>query len=411
MSGRFGRRIAPLVIAASAASIAYFTLRPGGAGPRAAVPGGYLSSDVILNILLFIPFGIGLGLAGVRPRAAALIAGMGSGAIELAQLLLIAGRFAALHDILTNTAGGATGALLVDSWAARQRWWRALSPWAAGTVVVLWTGGAALLRASFPGERWYAQWSHDFEYSEPFAGRVLGVSMQGLPVPEGLIGETPVLRERVRRADTVHYETTVLAGPPTGGRAQIMAVVIPHRGEIASVWEDATAIMARQRLVLADAGFRTPWLRLENALGTGNGDTVHISVATTRSAIHLSARSGGGVREATLRLTPDLFWSAFLPREYEAGPGRRWWPLVPALLTYLALGLALDGRPLLRCAAAGVTLLAGPLLAGSAFPDLALVVTALAGSEAGAWLSTLLGFRKHGGPPPAEAALTRGNIT
>ena len=42
-----------------------------------------------------------------------------------------------------------------------------------------------------------------------------------------------------------------------------------------------------------------------------------------------------------------------------------------------------------------VTLLAGPLLAGVAFPDAALLVTAVAGTLGGAWLSTALGLQKR----------------
>ena len=70
-------------------------------------------------------------------------------------------------------------------------------------------------------------------------------------------------------------------------------------------------------------------------------------------------------------------------------------PLVPALLTYITLGLALGGRSVRLGVATVVTLLAGPLLAGVAFPDAALLVTAVAGTLGGAWLSTALGLQKR----------------
>lgn len=401
------RRIAPFVIAVSAALVAFFTLRPGGDGPQAAIPGGYLASDVILNIILFVPLGIGLGLTGLRPGAAALIAGLGSGAIELAQLLVVPGRFASVHDIITNTSGAAIGTVLVAGWASRERWWRTLSPWVAGAVIAIWAGAGFLLRPSFPGNRWYAQWAHDFERTESFRGRVLSLSMQGMPLADGLIGDTRTVRDRARGADTIRHETTVETGPPTGGRAQIVAVVAGPRGEIASMWEDGTAVMARQRLSLSDAGLRTPWIRLENALPARGGDTVRIEVEMTRRGMRLSVRTAAGVNDTRLALTPDLFWSAFLPAEYQGGGGRLRWPLLPAMLSCVMLGLALGDRPLRLGTAAAATLLAGPLLASGAFPDVSLVATVLAGSVAGAWLSSWLGLWKREGPPPSEAAPPR----
>ncbi len=396
---RSPRRTGPLVIAVAAAAIGYFTLRPGGGGPEAAIPGDYLASDVILNVILFVPLGIGLALAGLRPRGAAIAGGLTSAVIELAQLWVIPGRYASVHDVITNSSGAALGALLIAHWASRARWWRPLAPWVAGAVIAAWAGGAFLLRPSFPGAHWYAQWAHSFDRTESFRGRVLSVSMQEVPVADGFIEATRTLRERARGADTVRYETTLETGPPTGGRAQIMAVVAGPRGEIASVWEDGVAVVARQRLALSDAGLRTPWIRLERALSPQGNDTVRLEVEVTRRMMRLSAETGTLVRETRLALTPDLFWSAFLPAEYQGGAGRRWWPLVPASLTCVVLGLALGGRPMLLGAAAAAILLAGPLLAGVVFPDAPLIATALAGIAAGARLAPIMGLRKREGPP------------
>lgn len=403
------RRAAPFLVVVSGLLIAYFTLRPAGGGPQSAIPGGYLASDVILNIILFVPLGIGLGLAGVRPRTAALVGGLASAAIELAQLVVVPGRFASIHDIITNTSGTVIGALLVAGWAGRARWWRSLAPLAAGTVIVLWIGGGFLLRASLPGPRWYGQWAHDFERVETFRGRVLSYSMRGMAVGDGRIEDkTGALRAPLTRADTLVHRATVVTGTPTGGRAQIVAVVAGRRGEIASIWEDGTAITARQRLRLSDAGLRTPWIRLEQGLPPRSGDTVHIEFAVTSGGMRLSAETSAGRVESRLRATPDLFWSAFLPGEYQGGAGRRWWPLVPAVLTCGMLGLAIGARPASLALAVSAILLTGPLLAGGAFPDLPLVLTALVGTAGGGWFSSLLGLGKREGPPRPEAAPGRG---
>ncbi len=404
-AGHGSRGIGAVVIVVSAACVAFFTLRPGGAGPQAAVPGGYLSSDVVLNILLFVPLGVGFALAGANPLRAAVIGALASGAIELAQLSWIPGRYASVHDLLTNATGTAVGALLVTHWAGRERWWRSLSPWIAGAIVSAWAGGAFLLRASLPGTRWYGQLAHDFAGTEQFDGRVLSLSLQGTPLDDHAIAQTQALRDRARHADTLRLETTVETGSPSSGRAQIVAIVAGQPGEIASIWQEGHSIVARQRLALSDAGLRTPWIRLDSALPARTGEAVTITLEVTRRAFRLSARGPASARESSLALTPDLFWSAFLPGEYHGGDGGRWQPLLPALLTYITLGLALGGRPFRLAAATVVTLLAGPLLAGAAFPDAALLGAAVTGTLAGAWLSSLLKFRKREGPLPTEAAL------
>src|SRR5690606_4421571 len=67
-------------------------------GPRA-------SADAVANLILFVPLGFALGLAGWRPRRVAMTGAAGSLLIELAQFSLIAGRDASLADVLSNAAG------------------------------------------------------------------------------------------------------------------------------------------------------------------------------------------------------------------------------------------------------------------------------------------------------------------
>ena len=91
--------------------IGYFTLRPvpeqaaavAETSPWCIVRCGDLGLlDIILNVLLFLPLGIGLGLLG-RTRAAVAIGFLYSVAIELTQLFLIAGRDASLRDVSPDT--------------------------------------------------------------------------------------------------------------------------------------------------------------------------------------------------------------------------------------------------------------------------------------------------------------------
>src|SRR5262245_55845958 len=104
--------------------IGFFTLRPmpeqaaavAETSPWCIVGCGDLGLlDIILNVLLFLPLGIGLRLV-LRTRAAVAIGFVCSVAIELTQLYLIAGRDASLRDVITNTLGTGIGASLVTIW-------------------------------------------------------------------------------------------------------------------------------------------------------------------------------------------------------------------------------------------------------------------------------------------------------
>ena len=67
------------------------------------------------NVLLFVPFGAALGLYDVS-LGAALLAGVAlSGAIEVAQFVVVPGRTSSVDDLVLNTVGAVVGYLLVSN--------------------------------------------------------------------------------------------------------------------------------------------------------------------------------------------------------------------------------------------------------------------------------------------------------
>jgi glycopeptide antibiotics resistance protein len=67
------------------------------------------------NVLLFVPFGAALGLYDVSLRAA-LLAGVAlSGAVEVAQFVVVPGRTSSVDDLVLNTVGTVLGYLVVSS--------------------------------------------------------------------------------------------------------------------------------------------------------------------------------------------------------------------------------------------------------------------------------------------------------
>src|SRR5574338_14227 len=115
------QRRGPLILTATWLTvIAGFTLvpLPSQLAQAAATPwycvvcGDQGMVDVLLNVALFVPLGLGLGLLGARPFRA-LLAGFALAlAIELLQATLVTGRDPSLSDVLTNSCGTFMGACL-----------------------------------------------------------------------------------------------------------------------------------------------------------------------------------------------------------------------------------------------------------------------------------------------------------
>src|ERR1043166_7950374 len=136
------RTVGLLVLLAAIAAIAFLTLSPAdlwsslGEGECCAL------TDIVLNCLLFVPLGVGLGLIGSGLVVAATIGAATSTAVELAQLW-IPGRVSSVQDVVTNCIGTLLGALLGVGWSERAHWWRTVGALQAGIVV------AASVAASF----------------------------------------------------------------------------------------------------------------------------------------------------------------------------------------------------------------------------------------------------------------------
>src|SRR3954447_2517136 len=185
------------------------TLRPEPDQLRAAeatplwclVCGDHGGVDVINNILLFIPFALGLRLGGV-PRKTVLLAGAASSvAIELLQLTVIAGRDASLSDVLTNSLGTGVGALLADYGSTLLHPSKRRARVLAATAAVLWLGlqglTAVLMRPWIPDGPLRSEWHPDSPGRVPFSGEILSARVAGLAVPDGEVPAQDQLPKRL----------------------------------------------------------------------------------------------------------------------------------------------------------------------------------------------------------------------
>src|SRR5205085_5595030 len=179
------RRVAIAIVVASLLAIAYLTLRPESGtaessfwcfkcGDRAAI-------DVILNIFLFVPLGVGLGLYGLSIRRAALLALACTCLVETLQFW-IPGRDASARDILANFIGGVLGFVLGRRWRVLAMPTRSAARVVASAAILAWLATqlltAVALQLAPPPEPWWVQLRPDRDnYPSFFTGQVVGFSL------------------------------------------------------------------------------------------------------------------------------------------------------------------------------------------------------------------------------------------
>ncbi|MFI5309872.1 MAG: VanZ family protein [Gemmatimonadales bacterium] len=326
-----GRRAGRYIAVLGALFIAALTLMPAPPDDRVGAPpmshwcvvcGQLGGVDVILNVLLFMPFGFGMRTAGLSRRRALLIAFAVTCTVEFLQLTVITGRDATIGDILMNSLGGAIGILLADSW-------RALvmpAPAVARRLRILgslgWLGiwglSALVLQGSLPNTTWFAQVPSQGSYQEDFPGSVVGATLNGVTLHDGPIPNGGALRELVLRSGST-LDAVAVTGHGTTAIAPIAVIVDNFHTEILMVGQDGTDLVLRALLSAPGFRLRPPMIRLPGILATP-GDTVRIAAGFRDSRFHLETVIRNRRVERVVSVSPSWGWSFLLPFEYAMGP-------------------------------------------------------------------------------------------
>ena len=348
MVRRPSHRVAAALTAAALAFIAFMTLRPvdsGVAQPAWCIVCGPLGGvDFSLNIVLFVPFGLGLMWMTSQWRRSALIGAITTLCIESFQWRLIPGRDASLGDILANSMGTVIGAWLA---VAGLRWLNAtrmnarkLAAFASLlTIGAVYVSAWLLLPAQTSDQQW-VQWTPRRRALDLFQGRLLAVSLNGIETRPGeildarrtLVTDTRALSVRAR-----------VSGPVPSTRRQAIVVRIANEGEegfALGQWREA--VVFRTHLVAARLKLRPLLTRLDRAFlssATGtNGESSHFTIeaaSSPRAMVIKRESSPGGTKMVTLRRTIGLAWALFLPWDIALGPS--WWPVNAGWLAVLIL--------------------------------------------------------------------------
>ena len=314
--------------------IAVLTLQPQYGSPKAPpslciLCGDRPALDVILNVMLFVPLGVGLRLAGMSRRRAFAIGLVTTITVELLQLG-IPGRDTSLGDVFTNSFGGFVGIICADVWRVivfpmRRVAIRLASAWVIVWLAVLAVSGV-LAHISLPSTTAWGVWAPELLHHDYFPGTVFDATAGGLPTPNAISATSAEVRRRLS-SDSVVVRAKVTGGARTTPMAAIATVYDWKKSQIFMLGERLGNLTFSLRLRTADAKVATPAIRLDSVFVHGRRsahDTMVVAGGLIDHQLWVSATVDGRTREQTLPVDAGLGWSYLLPFDYEYGTEAPW---------------------------------------------------------------------------------------
>ena len=325
------RRVGLIITVASLVAIAIATLSPE-TGPAVGshfclICGSVGTVDAILNVILFLPLGVGLALGGARGKNALVWAFALSALIETTQLVLISGRHSTIGDVVTNTLGGALGFAIVRYHAL----WLRPPPRAAGNLALGWAAIWLIIQAissygftlSLPHSQYYGQIARELGNLAVFPGTVLSARIEGVPIPNTALDDSRAVERLLLASATV--AASVVPGKPTPKIAPIVRVADARRREILLLAQDGDRFIFGVRTGAAVLRIRRPFFALAKVFPLGlSGDS------SPRDAMTLTARyAASGVRirahgsstgsDLDIPINASLGWTLWLPFQWVIG--------------------------------------------------------------------------------------------
>lgn len=310
------RRLGALVVLVWLGVVANLTLRPIDQVSTSApclICGQFGGVDFILNVVMFLPVGVGLGLAGAGWRAAVAAGFLVSGVIEALQWQIIPGRDASLGDLLSNTTGAISGGVLVPGaaalWRARDRSaFRMAIPVAALSSVLAITL-AFLLAPAPPAGPQVAQWAAPRPGFDSLPGVLRQAALNGHSLRGGDTLPLPV----VRHPEALTAVVAVVDAHRGSTRRKAFVVAAANSSEeeafFLGQWGDALVFRASQSA--SRLRLRPVMVRLKRAFGTSQTPaTVTLEARADRRSITLARGDGPGV---SVPRTIGLAWTLLLP--------------------------------------------------------------------------------------------------
>ncbi len=274
--------------------------------------------DVLLNLLLLVPFALGLRLAGVPALQVVLFSALFSGTVESFQFALIPGRDASLSDLLTNSISGALGAAL----GGRLGTLLCPAPQIAGRLTIaaciVWlstlSATAWLLTPWVPALPLHGSWAGSLLSHPAFSGIVVGATFAGRPLSDGLLLEPSHLRAMVNEG-TIDLAVRARSGGPTERWAPIVSLYA-RSGVVLGLHQIGHGLVFEYPARSAQLRLRHPAVVVEDALPDQIGTAMHLAAGARERTLWVQASWPGRWRRYETTLRPTLGWSLLLPFEY-----------------------------------------------------------------------------------------------
>lgn len=271
-------------------------------------------ASALLNIVLYLPLGAALWWRWRRLGRVVLAGAAVSLTVEILQLG-IPGRHTALSDLVANSLGALTGALLAvrpSAWllpTGRVR--RALAVGSTVAACALMAVAGVLFAPSAPAGTYYGQWEPGSGFGRSYDGRVLDARVGDLPLPGTTLPDADAVRRSILARDPV--EVRFVAGTPMRPLTAVFRLVAgPYDAstEVLQVGLDGEALVLTPRFRADDARASRPEVQLERGLaGVARGDTVTVRLRS-RAGRGYEVRVDGGAPE-TVGFSVGRSWSLF----------------------------------------------------------------------------------------------------
>ena len=298
--------------------ILFFTIFPSPdaveAGPMCVICGDRGLADAILNVVMFAPLGLALGIL-MHPAGAIATGILLSSGIELTQVW-VPGRHPSLGDVAFNSAGAVLGILLLLA-AMRALRLRARAAYALAGAAALAGAGALALGvwllgpAPLESTAYYGQWTPRFLHMAYYDGSALRATIGALDLPSTRIDQTQALEQRLEAG--IPLELTMIAGTPPRAVAPIFALAGGEDVQVFLVAAHEDQLVYRFRTRSNAIRLDSPDLRVPGAFGAvAEGDTVDLRSAPPRGAMAVAVTVDGRtteVRRSPLDTWGLLYWS------------------------------------------------------------------------------------------------------
>jgi len=322
------RRVGLIITIASLIAIATATLSPESSPAMEShfcvICGSVGTVDAVLNIILFLPLGVGLALSGVRARNVLICSFALSALIETTQLFLISGRDATIGDVLTNTIGGVLG-FAIGRYRAL---WLSPPPRVARTLAFGWATIWLIIQSissygftlSIPHSQYYGQIARELGNFAVFPGTVVSARIDGVPITNTALADSRAVELLLVANATV--TASIVPGKPTPKIAPIVRVVDAQQGEILLLAQDRDRFIFGVRTGAVILRARRPFFALANVfpLGLPGDSSPHDALTLTAqyaaSGASVRGQTGSTSSRVVIPINASLGWTLWLPFQW-----------------------------------------------------------------------------------------------